>query len=1024
MTQGGLATAQFDCRQPYEDILDLVFGNYVIWGTLGCELSSPASAGASSLTVSNLLNQGPFSFRDVIAGDVILITDGKNTEFFQVGAISGIGPTWTMTLNSPGGEVLDLPAVLLNSYAAGATIVRLQWQGYITQRLRSTAFDNQFSINSNGFFNRYAGIFGNSNVQGKDGAHWLQSALLSIAGEPSLTTGSGGGGDWPIGTTVFGCSDTIALAVGEQVRIGTYGSGEAEFFTITVINGGAGTFTVNHASAKVHHKGDIVVPKGVSTAPNLSAIVADKALLVDSSFPVNIQATDTALSTIIATVVRQETGSQNDPITYAAWVDALRQVHHGVINSTPPHVGETKLTQDAAAGFGTAGNPFKVASMAQIKVGRRVFIAGAAGTDSLLITAVHPAFNSFETSPVSTFAHLKGDVVVAMYDVTPTFTMSLSDNGSGFGDTINKIQTTDMDGSQLINAAVVTGTTIQQNGTEQTTFATTVLAGNTVFPLAAMPFQVGDDVILSPNSGQLGGPVRAETLTIGAISGNTITTTSPSTKDHKIGETIELDTSGGAGPRIIILQTDSIDDLGWFEGTLSSPDIATKTGLKTWGNQQIRISAWPLANDAIDLDVASCRITGRDLLEIPGFSNGIPLFRNVSQIQYQWLAAQQNVTASIQSGVLKSTAGATIKEINGQHSVRLQHKNPRKRPHNESGHMGGGSILPNADNTFTIAAATVKHGGVPYQVPAFSGVAPEGESMWGADLSNPASPVIGLLPSTVINGRSVYAEAIFTVTDDAGPTEIDSFLGVPLWRVECRGGVIQGIWPLFATSGVNLGNLPSITLPPAPTVSSATPSAAALTSGIACDLALLVAFSNIPQDGATHEIKYYMRTNGTTNWSHKFTRKIPGLPLPSDITLNDTAPFSNIPLGVAVDIGASYSGTNGETAVTALVTNFSLPAMSSGSVNSATESTQAVVTAATQVLAASAGRIGVIITNRANSPMFIGTDGTLTPTLFWDEVGPGQTWTMPVSYTGAIWLCWAAADSNAGAQANIAAFPS
>jgi hypothetical protein len=1022
MTQGGLASAQFDCRQDYGDIVDIVFGSYVLWGLYGCLTSAHASAGDGTLTVTGLLNEQfsvGQSFPDLQIGDVVMLTDGANTELFSISNITGSSPTWTLHLDKPGSSALDLPSTLLNNYAIGATVVKLQFQGFLSQRVHSTAFDNQFSVNASGFFNRYAQMLVTENVQSRDGGTWLYTHLLSESGGSELnSTGPGypgHSGGWPIDTTTFGCSDLASLLVGEIISIGLQ-EGNKENFTIDSINIANGTFTVHTASTQNHDVGETVSPEGIGQAPSLPDLVIAKSLMTHpNSTSVNLQSSDQPMAEMIAAVVRQETGS-NLTKTWACWADVLRQVHHVAIDSVPPNIGETKMTIDAPPGSST----FHVADIKRIKVGRRVFITGAAGMDSLKVSAVHTAFNSFDTVGSSTFDHPPKDKVVIIYDVTPGFTLSQSENGSSIGDTINKIQTTDQDGTQLMNAVIATGTVISANGQVGTTLASAVVAGATSVPCASMPFENGDTVTLVSVGG-----VHTENVVLTADPvGNRFTCT-PLQYNHNLGIAIVLASGSGAGPRIIMFESTSIGKYGYYEGELSSSDITDRASLVKWTKQQIEIAAWPVINAAIDLDTASCRIDGRTLLGIIGFSDGVPLYVNVAQVQYQWLAATRNATASIQAGQLKSTAGSVLKELANRHAIRDHHKNPRKRPHGFDGHMGGGDIAPNSDNTFALAAATVKFGGSVYQLPAVtSQTAPEGVSFWGVDLSNPAAPALNLMPSVVWNGRYVYAEAIYEASDDDGvdATLVSEFTGVPLWKVEVRGGVIFGVCPLFATDGVTLSNLPSIALPPAPTFSSAIPSAAAIGNGIGSDLSIAVSFTNIPQDDATHEIKYYVRTSGTTAWSHKFTRKIPGLPQPASSLLADSPVFQNTASsGTAVDIGASYAGTNGESTVAVLVSNYVIPGQGA---SSATETTQAVVTSATRILVSNANRQAVIIYNTANSTLFVGTDNTTTPTHFMDEIGPRQRWTMPVAYTGELWVVWAAADSVAGAQANIAAFPS
>lgn len=1022
VTQGGVSSAQFDCHKEYGDTVDVLFKAFVLWGFYGAQLSAGASSGAGHVTVTGLLNEkfpAGESFADLIAGDIVMLTDGVNTELFSVASVSGSGP-WTVSLNAPGNSLLGLGGVLLNSYSAGAILVRLQFQGYLSQRVHATTFDNQFSVNATGFFNRYNQVLQSYSSLNVDGGTWMYTNLRSIAGGAQLAL------DAPSETTVWHSSDLASLLVGEKVSIGIEEGNAEGPFTITAITVANGTFTATPASGKLHHAGEVVSPAGVADGLGMHDLVISKGLM---AFPngtkINLQTSSQPLAQTIAAVVRQETGSAKTS-TWACWADVLRQVHHQSIPSAPPNMGQTKMSSDAPAGSTT----FHVANIGRVKVGRRVFITGAAGFDSLKVSAVHSAFNSFDTVGPSSFDHPAGDKVVIIYDVTPNFTISLEDNGSGYGDTIGKIQTTDEDGTQLINAAIVTGTVMSQNGQIQSQL-TAPVQGQLDSPPGSTAFSVIDDLFSNDDTVTLvaKGGVNTENVVITGNPTGAGPYTYPCTQiqhNHAAGQAVVLASGSGAGPTIIVFESDSIGEYDYFEGQITSQDITDKVALAAWAKQQIEITAWPAINAAIDLDLASCRIDGRTLLGIVGFVDGVPVYLNATQVQYQFLAATRSVTGSIQAGCLKSTFKFEESERAKAHSIRDKYRDPRKQPNGMQGHIAGGGIYPNADNTFAMDATTVKYGGAIFQVAAVSGKsAPEGVSLWGIDVSNPAAPALSLLPSVVFNGRSVYAEAIYQATDDdgVGLTLVSQFTGIPLWRVEVRAGAIVGVWPLFATNGVDLGNLPSATAaPPAPTFSSAVPSAAAIGNGLGADLSLSVAFSNIPQDGATHSIKYYVRTNGTTSWSHKFTRKIPGLPFPSATSYSDNLVFQNMASsGSSVDIAASYEGLNGESTLTVLVTGYTIPGQAA---SSATETQQAVVTVATRLLATNANRQGVVIYNAGNSTMFVGTDNSTSTVHFMDEIGPKQRWTMPIAYTGELWAIWAAPDTNAGAQANIAAFPS
>jgi virginiamycin B lyase len=88
--QGGLDNGQFLFRQPYETTLNLQANNWVIFGARGGTLASPASAGASTLALSNV-PEASGGCPDVQPNDYVIISDGNNTELFQVTALAPTG---------------------------------------------------------------------------------------------------------------------------------------------------------------------------------------------------------------------------------------------------------------------------------------------------------------------------------------------------------------------------------------------------------------------------------------------------------------------------------------------------------------------------------------------------------------------------------------------------------------------------------------------------------------------------------------------------------------------------------------------------------------------------------------------------------------------------------------------------------------------------------------------------------------------------------------------------------------------
>src|ERR1700722_18075343 len=101
-------------------------------------------------------------------------------------------------------------------------------------------------------------------------------------------------------------------------------------------------------------------------------------------------------------------------------------------------------------------------------------------------------------------------------------------------------------------------------------------------------------------------------------------------------------------------------------------------------------------------------------------------------------------------------------------------------------------------------------------------------------------------------------------------------------------------------------------------------SATSQATGTACDITVSGTVTNFPTDNATSEMKVYVRTNGTTAWSHKLTLPITGLPQPSS-----TQPLSfvlhGIPAGETVDIGLSVNGLAGESPITTIQSAYATP---------------------------------------------------------------------------------------------------
>ena len=157
---------------------------------------------------------------------------------------------------------------------------------------------------------------------------------------------------------------------------------------------------------------------------------------------------------------------------------------------------------------------------------------------------------------------------------------------------------------------------------------------------------------------------------------------------------------------------------------------------------------------------------------------------------------------------------------------------------------------------------------------------------------------------------------------------------------------------------------------------------------------------------------------------------------PVEAAVRDPASAANVPVE-GIKGGASLSNPAGASSIRQVVaigdgtdasTNFGAVDADQnlhvivGRVSSATTSQVGTATSATSALASRAARVGVTMWNQSSSAMYIGfTSGvTAGPTgnATW-TVGPGAMWTMPASYTGALYVIW---DQNDSQQVNIADF--
>lgn len=161
---GAMQSGTLRCKIPYVNVMDIQAGNWVAFGCYG-GTTSALSAGATSLVVNNCTDD--LGNQHLIANDSILVTDGVNAEIFKAASVSYSGSTATITL---GAAASQSTTSLLNAYSGGAKVTRLQWQGMITGRKRTTDLSNVFDILVQGMMWRYAKVIGDFDIVSQDSA--------------------------------------------------------------------------------------------------------------------------------------------------------------------------------------------------------------------------------------------------------------------------------------------------------------------------------------------------------------------------------------------------------------------------------------------------------------------------------------------------------------------------------------------------------------------------------------------------------------------------------------------------------------------------------------------------------------------------------------------------------------------------------------------------------------------------------------------------------------------------------------
>lgn len=116
---------------------------------------------------------------DILVNDYVIISDGVNSDLMQVTAVAPNYPNYTLTLGAAPGQNTSS---LLNSYAAGTTIARLQFSGYLLARnTRTTNLNGKYIVQVQGFSSRYNNVLCNADIVQQDCATSIYNLCNSYA---------------------------------------------------------------------------------------------------------------------------------------------------------------------------------------------------------------------------------------------------------------------------------------------------------------------------------------------------------------------------------------------------------------------------------------------------------------------------------------------------------------------------------------------------------------------------------------------------------------------------------------------------------------------------------------------------------------------------------------------------------------------------------------------------------------------------------------------------------------------------
>lgn len=472
LQQGGIDQATFFLHKSYEDNADIQFGNWILYGLQGGILNADAAAGSSSITLTSLFNNANLTtgldLLNLQAGDPIVISDGTNTEIFIASSISGAGP-WTVNLSAaPGGT-----STLLNTYtaAAGTKVVRLVYQGIIQSRQRTTLRQNPvFQVIASGMFIRYGQVCGNSMASQVDGAALMSDVLNSytqtvpeiIVNSENLATSSipvtVSEQDADVSQIMADILKQEASQVASQSNNGLTIKPTALSFQAgstaaqqVLVDGGQAPYTVSSSNPSVA-TATLYGSDAVNTTTLSGASVAGARSI----------AVATTTKTIGVTQTTSATGSlaAGDIVLIDG---GTASAEYAIIASVS---GSTLNLQSALANPHPGGTTVVQYLRVMVTPGATLGTATITITDAGSLTVTTTAYNG--TAPQSTAGTVYSVWVDALRQVhhqitptygTPTKTIDLTNASNANGDWVYTLENTDMDGSNLMNAAIVRGGT-------------------------------------------------------------------------------------------------------------------------------------------------------------------------------------------------------------------------------------------------------------------------------------------------------------------------------------------------------------------------------------------------------------------------------------------------------------------------------------------------------------------------------------------------------------------------------------